>query len=63
MDLYDLWAVSKTNDAIRFRVEYRLSAEGIMNAITRCRKIWLPEHYSLIRKPAQTKEQEMRELA
>lgn len=50
-ELYDVWAVAKSDDSNRFRVEYGLSAEGVDNALRKLRRIYLPEHYSLIRKP------------
>lgn len=54
METYDLWVVKKiptgeAND--RFRIEYDLTAEGIKNVLSRSRRVWDPQYWSLVRKP------------
>lgn len=56
--LYDIWAIDRSDTSRRFRVEYRLSVEGVDNVIPRLRRIYLPEHYCLCMKLAQTDVQE-----
>lgn len=50
MDLFDLWAQSKTSDE-RFRVEYGLTSDQIQDGFSTNRKIYPPDRYLLYRKP------------